>query len=174
MVRRLEDLSVTQPTNNLNQAEITEKHAPEHAAVFHQVEKLLQARQPKQALDLLARSQVHSEWARNATGVCLLRLGQTDRAVDIFRNLVISGGLFLRRDVPTAWKVNFATALLMAGHIGGCVGVLKEIPEQHHPGVWRLRAALDRWHERLSIWGKIRWLLGGQPAGPVELLPGEL
>jgi hypothetical protein len=176
MMRKLQQPSTTQPTNNGHQAGTAEKHPPESRAVLDQVEKLLQAGQPKQALDLLARSKVHLPWSTNATGVCLLRLGQADRAVELFRNLVLSGSLFLRPDVPTAWKVNFATALLMADNLAGCVRLLAEIEEEDHPGVQRLRAALQSWHNRLSVWEKVRWFLGEQPARRVELdfLPGEL
>ena len=142
MGHKLQQPSAIQTTNNGNQAGATEKHPPEHRAVLNQVERLLRAGQPKQALDLLARSKDHSPWSTNATGVCLLRLGQADRAVELFRNLVLSGGLFLRPDVPTAWKVNFATALLMADNLAGCVRLLAEIQEEDHPGVQRLRAAL--------------------------------
>ncbi len=176
MVRKLQLPSATRPANNGEQAGATEKHSPESRAVLHQVEKLLQAGHPKQALDLLARSKAHAPWSTNATGVCLLRLGQADRAVELFRNLVLSGSLFLRPDVPTAWKVNFATALLMADNLAGCVRLLAEIEEEDHPGVQRLRAALQSWHNRLSVWEKIRCFFGGQPARRVELdfLPGEL
>ncbi len=176
MVRKLQRLLAIQPTNNGNQGGATEMHPPEHRTVLNQAEKLLQAGQPKQALDILARSKVHAPWSTNATGVCLMRLGQTDRAVELFRNLVLSGSLFLRPDVPTAWKVNFATALLMADNLAGCVRLLADIQEEDHPGVQRLRGALQSWHDRLSVWEKIRWFLGGQPARRVELdfLPGEL
>lgn len=176
MVRKQQQLQPIQPTNNGNQGGATEKHPPEHRTVLNQVEKLLQAGQPKQALDLLARSKAHAPGSTNATAVCLLRLGQADRAVELFRNLVLSGSLFLRLDVPTAWKVNFATALLMANNLGGCVRLLAEIQEEDHPGVQLLRAALQSWYNGLSVWEKIRWFLGGQPARRVELdfLPGEL
>ena len=175
MVRNLQQPSATQPANDTDRA-ATEGHPLEFPAVLGQLKELLQAGQPKQALDLLARSNAHSHWSTNATGVCLLRLGQADRAVELFRNLVLSGSLFLRPDVPTAWKVNFATALLMADNLGGCVRLLGEIQEEDHPGVQRLRGALQSWHSRLSIWAKIRWFLGGQPGRRVELdfLPGEL
>jgi hypothetical protein len=108
--------------------------------------------------------------------VCLLRLGQADRAVELFRNLVLSGSLFLRPDLPTAWKVNFATALLMADNLVGCNRLLRDIQDAGHPSVQRLRGALTRWHSGLSLWQKIQWLLGGQPSRRVELAfpPGEL
>jgi hypothetical protein len=151
-------------------------HPPERPALLDQVEKLLQDGLPKKALGLLARNKDQTPWLTNATGVCLLRLGEADRAVELFRNLVLSGSLFLRPDVPTAWKVNFATALLMANNLYGCIRVLGEIREEHHPGVQRLRAALQEWHGKLSVWEKVQWFLGGQPARRVnvDFLPGEL
>jgi Flp pilus assembly protein TadD len=176
MVRKLQQTSTYQLASNADQPGATERHPPESRAVLNQVEVLLQAGQPREALDLLARSKARSPWSTNATGVCLLRLGQADRAVELFRNLVLSGGLFLRPEVPTAWKVNFAAALLLTDNLAGCVRLLAEIQEEHHPGVRRLRAAIRGWHNRLSLWEKIRWFLGGQPARRVELdfLPGEL
>jgi hypothetical protein len=176
MVHKLQQPSTGRPTNNSDQAGTAGGHSPESGAVLNQVETLLRAGQPRQALDLLARGKDHSPWSANATGVCLLRLGRADRAVELYRTLVLSEGLFLRPDVPTAWKVNFATALLMADNLPGCVRVLAEMQEEHHPGVQRLRAALDRWHKGLAAWEKVRWFLGGQPARPVELdfPPGEL
>ena len=176
MVRKPQHVSTKLTSGNSDQAETAERHQSEPPGLRDQVEKLLQAGQPKKALDVLARSKVHPPWSTNAIAVCLLRLGQADRAVELFRNLVLSGNLFLRPDVPTAWKVNFATALLMSGNLSGCVQLLGDIREEDHPGVQRLRAALRSWHSRLSVWEKIQWLLGGQPASPVELdfPPGEL
>jgi predicted Zn-dependent protease len=176
MVHKLQQRSRSQPTNHSDQAGTGERRPPDCRAVLDQAETLLRAGQPRQALDLLARSKADSPWATNATGVCLLRLGQADRAVELFRNLVLSGGLFLRREVPTAWKVNFATALLMADNLAGGVRLLGEIQDEDHPGVRRLRAALQNWQGRLSVWEKIWWSLGGRPARRVELdfLPGEL
>jgi hypothetical protein len=140
------------------------------------VEKLLLAGQPRQALDLLARSKLRSPWASNATAVCLLRLGDASRAVEIYRSLVLNGSLFLRPDVPTAWKVNFATALFLTDNLAGCVRLLEEIREEGHPGVQRLRAAVREWQARQSLWETIRRFFGGQPARRAELgfLPGEL
>lgn len=168
------------PTNrspgNSDQAQTAERHPSEPPGLRDQVEKLLHAGQPKKALDVLARSKVYSPWSTNAIAVCLLRLGQAEQAVELFRNLVLSGSLFLRTDVPTTWKVNFATALLMADNLFGCVRLLEDIRDEHHPSVQRLRGALRQWYSELPLWEKIQWFLGGQPARHVELdfPPGEL
>src|SRR6478672_7930650 len=66
---------------------------------------LLAEGQPRRGLDLLARCGLGSPWAANATGVCLLRLGDARRAIELFRGLVLGpGGLVLRPDVLTAFK----------------------------------------------------------------------
>ncbi len=176
MMRKPQHVSTSPLPDNSDQVKTVERHPSEPPGLRDQIEKHLQAGQPKKALDVLARSKVHSPWSTNAIAVCLLRLGQADRAVELFRNLVLSGSLFLRPDVPTAWKVNFATALLLSDNLSGCVQLLGDIHEEDHPGVQRLRAAVGSWHNRLSIWQKIQWFLGGQPARGVELdfPPGEL
>jgi hypothetical protein len=109
--------------------------------------------------------------------VCLLRLGNAQRAIELFRGLVLGpGGLVLRRDVPTAFKTNFATALLMDGNVAGCTSVLASLREEDHPAVRKLRAAVRRWQEAMSLWERVCWHFGSPPNRPVELgfEPGDL
>lgn len=176
MIRKAQQVSTSPLSGNAGQAGTAERRSSEPSGLREQIEKLLQAGQPKKALDVLARTKDHSPWSTNAIAVCLLRLGQAEQAVELFRNLVLSGSLFLRRDVPTAWKVNFATALLMTDNLPGCIQVLRDIQEEDHPGVQRLRKAIRQWEKELSLWEKIQWHLGGQPARCVRLNcpPGEL
>lgn len=155
---------------------VAERHPSDPPGLLQQIAELLEAGQPKKALDVLARSKDHSPWSTNAIAVCLLRLGQAEQAVELFRNLVLSGSLLLRPEVPTAWKVNFATALLMTDNLAGCIQMLRDLREEDHPSVQRLRKAIRQWEEELSLWEKIQWHLGGQPARgvPLDFLPGEL
>jgi len=143
---------------------------PQIVDLLGKAEQLLAEEQAGGALDLIARAKVNSPWATNALAVCQLRLGNEKVAVDLFRGLVLaSGGILLRRDVPVAFKTNYATALLSAQNINGCLSVLSEIKQEEHPAVARLRAAIRRWKEGLSFWQKINWYMGGQPAHPVVL-----
>ncbi len=176
MICKAQHISTNPLPGNSDQAGAAKRHLSEPPGLRDQIEKLLQEGQPKKVLDVLARSKVHSPWSTNALAVCLLRLGQAEQAVELFRNLVLSGSLFLRSDLPTTWKVNFATTLLMADNLVGCNRLLGEIQDEGHPSVQRLRSALTRWHNDLSLWQKIHWFLGGQPARRVELgfLPGDL
>src|SRR5262245_17279594 len=95
---------------------------PEIADLLGKVGQLLGEGQPGKALDLIARAKVNSPWATNALGVCQLRLGNVRLAVDVFRGLVLAaGGILLRNNVPAAFKTNYATALLLADNLGGCL-----------------------------------------------------
>ena len=143
---------------------------PEVANLLDRVGSLLHAGQPRQAFDLLAEARSGSPWAATATAVCLLRLGQAGRAVELLRGRVLgAGGVCLRDDVPVVFKINFATALLAAGNLAGGQRVLDEIREEPNPAVQKLRAALRRWRDGLSFWQKLRWSLGGEPSSPLVL-----
>jgi hypothetical protein len=149
----------------------------EAARRLEQAEALLRAGQPKKALDVLGRSGPPSDRVTNAVGVCLLRLGEAGRAVEVFRGLaLVPGTVCLRPDAPALYKTNFATALLAAGQVAGGLRVLDEIGDEQQPTVRRLRAAWRRWSEGLSLWQKVRWCLGDSPTHPVALgeAPGEL
>jgi hypothetical protein len=102
--------------------------------------------------------------------VCLLRLGEAGRAVDVFRGLVlIPGTVCVRPDAAPEHKSNFAAALLAAGNLAGGLRALDEVGDEGRPAVRRLRDAVRRWREGLSFWERLRWRLGGGPPSPVAL-----
>jgi len=146
------------------------------ADMLIKAEELLRAGEPMKALDLIGRTKIRSPWVTNALGVCQLRLGNTKDAVDVFRGLVLgAGGILLREDVPAVFKTNFAVALLEAGNVAGCLSALADVREEH-PAVGKLKAAIQRWKESLTLWERINWYMGGQPDRPVALdfPPGDL
>jgi hypothetical protein len=109
--------------------------------------------------------------------VCQLRLGNARAALDTFRGLVLgAGGILLRKDDPAVLKTNYAVALLLTGNMGGCQSVLEEVKEEEHPAVGKLKAALRRWSQSLTLMERINWYMGGQPDRPVMLdfPPGDL
>jgi hypothetical protein len=150
---------------------------PEIADLLDKAAQLLQEGQPEKAIDLASRARIKSPWVTNLLGVCQLRLGNAKVAVDVFRGLVLAaGGVLLRQDVPTVFKANFATALLANDNPSGFLSVLGEIQDDPHPAVRKLRDGFQRWKASLTLWQRIRWHLGGQPARPftLDFLPGEL
>lgn len=145
------------------------------APALAKVDEELQAGRAKQALEILRRTDTTSPWVANALGVCQLRLGQAQAAVDTLRKLAVADHLNLRSDAPVVFKANFATALLLSGNLAGGVRTLKEIGADRHPAVERLQAALSQWQNSLSFWERFNWWLGGEPSRPVALdSPGDL
>jgi hypothetical protein len=142
----------------------------EVADVLAKVERQLQEGEVIRALEAIGRARISSPWLANAAGVCQLRLGNTQTAVDQFRALVLaSGGLILREDVPTAFKTNYATALLASGNLSGGIRVLEEIRDEDNPLVERLRSAIHDWKKSLTMWQTVTWYLGGEPPRPLVL-----
>jgi hypothetical protein len=141
---------------------------------LERAESLLLEGQPQKALDILNRAGPPAPRLTNAVGVCLLRLGKAERAVDVFRGLVlVPGTICLRRDAAPEHKSNFAAALLAAGNVAGGLRALEEIGDEDRPAVRRLRDAVRRWREGLSFWQRLRWYLGSDPPQAV-LLDGDL
>jgi pentatricopeptide repeat protein len=139
-------------------------------------EKLLDAIQVaeeghlERALAHLGRLKLNTETVRNARGVCLLRMGKFEEALQLFRQMVLAPGCtWMKRDLPVIYRTNFCTALLLGGHPSGCYNCLGEINEQHHPSVSRLREAMQQWEQQLSWWPWLLWKLGVEPGVPIEL-----
>jgi hypothetical protein len=72
-------------------------------------------------------------------------------------------------------SVNYATALLLAGEIRGCLGVLAGINDDQNPSVVRLRVAVKNWKRSLGFVTRLRWVFGETIDDPVPFdgVPGE-
>lgn len=141
-------------------------------------EKLLAAAKPQEAADLIRKHGFGSAELLNAYGVALMRAGETTKALDVYRGLCVGeGGLCLKPNLPTVYKLNFATALLLARNVSGCQALLREIVATDDPYVQRLRAAIDRWRGALRWWRRLAYdWYGVEPNIPVALdfQPGAL
>lgn len=136
---------------------------------LEQVRALLEQGHCAKALELL-RSKDRSPWAENARAVCLMRLGQPQQAVSIYRSLLLRSDVLIREDAPAVFVVNFATALLLTGNIAGAISTLEEMPQKNDPGAGRLRKAIDRWRKSLSIVERLRFFFSDELANrPVRL-----
>jgi hypothetical protein len=149
---------------------------PRVALILNRVRQLLDSGKPEEARRLLAREKLHGIPAQNALGVCLLRVGQTEEAMLLFRGMVLVSGVIIRTDMPTEVKVNFATSLLLRGEVRGCLSVLNESQDLKHPSVLKLRQAVTQWRRSLTFLQRLNWWLGVTPDKPVTLdfPPGEL
>ncbi len=115
---------------------------------------------------------------RNALGVCLMRSGQTQAAVDVFRAFVLMpGSVMERQEISSACKRNFATALLMKGFPSGALSVLAETHEADHPMAVRLFAAIKQWENTLPWYRWLDWKINHiEPSAchvPLDFEPGE-
>jgi len=146
--------------------------------VLARIRKLFDAGRPQEAAELIRRFGTAAPLMSNAYGVALMRSGEPARAIDVYRNLVISeSGVCLRPDVPVFFKTNYATALLLTRNIAGCLSVLREINDEQHPEVVRLRAAIAEWKRTLGRWQRFWLSIAGEASGkPVQLSfpPGVL
>ncbi len=129
------------------------------------------------AADLLAAADRDPQ-VRNAMGVCLMRAGRVENAVDVYRAFVLTPGTLLERpDVNNAYKRNFATALLIRGLPSGALTVLKDTREPDHPMAVRLYAAIKQWEKSLSWLRRLDWKINSiEPANcriPLDFEPGE-
>jgi hypothetical protein len=160
------------PRQNGNQ----DPRPPEVIDLLAKVATSLDAGHPQKALELLQKSKVRSPWVTNAMAVCLLRLGDTTRAIEMLKGLVVTSSVCFRTDVPAVFLTNFATALLMAHNVSGCLSALGAVRDDQGPSAQRLRSALRQWKAGLSFWQRLRWYWGDTPGSPIELgfPPGEI
>ncbi len=139
---------------------------------------LLDAGRIDDAMHVIRQSGIASNELRNAMGVCLLRRGQYDKAIELYRLLVLNNGaVTIKNGVPDTYRCNFATALLLSGNIHGCLTMLADIRDSRHAGAVRLRTAVQRWKDSLTRWQRWRFALGSTTINvPVALdfPPGEL
>jgi hypothetical protein len=144
---------------------------------LERIRALLAAGQVEEVQRLVSHRDFCDPELKNAAGVCLLRLGKYAEAVTLFRSLALAANqVNLRPDAPLHFKTNFATALLLSGHLRGCEDVLAELHDDDHPLVARLLQAIDRWKASLTFWQRLRHWLGGDLAVEVKLdfPPGDV
>jgi hypothetical protein len=174
---------VVTTTNELTTKKETQDAAPSKSAMgpveaaLDRALRYADAGEYEKAFDQLANAG-KSPQVMNARGVCLLRLGRFDAATRIFREFLLNpGSTWMRPDLPTVYKANYATTLLMGGHPSGCLEMLHEIHDESHPSVQRLRGAIRQWESSLSFWQRLNWRIGKiEPDGRPVLLdfpPGD-
>lgn len=126
--------------------------SPAESVLPPRVVQLLARRKYSDACDQL-RTLSRSAIVNETLGVCLLRCGQYEQAVGAFRSIALSpGSTIVRLDASTSLKINFATALTLAGLPSGGLELLEGLRD---PDAMRLKAAINRWASTLSL---LRWL----------------
>ena len=83
----------------------------------------------------------------------------------------------MKQGLSVTVRLNYATALLLARNVSGCVALLKEVNQEQVAYVGKLRAAIERWRRSLGWWRRLAFdWYGAEPSKPVTLdfQPGEL
>ncbi|QDV44459.1 hypothetical protein Enr13x_43250 [Stieleria neptunia] len=114
---------------------------------------------------------------RSCLGVCALRIGKTDEAIQIFRGLSLSPGTtMVRSDADDVLLINYATALLLGNLPSGALDVLGEIKDRDAPAAVQVRSAINQWASGLSFWRRWDWKLNHiEPPNcvvPIDFAPG--
>lgn len=177
-VKSQQNAGKTQPSAsaaNLNSHHVD--HDPKTLKVRQKAERMLADKNYDHAIDLL-NSLAQIPEIRNLKGVCLLRMGAAERAVQLYRSyLIVSGTTNLRTDVDQSHIINYATALLLSGRPSGCLEILSDLGETSHPAAARLRAAIDAWSRTLGFWQRFNWWIGKMEPKPcvvpLSFVPGE-
>src|SRR5262245_12147742 len=74
----------TAPRESAN-AHAKDRPPAEVAALLRQIQELLDGGYPKKALEAIGLTKIESPWLRNAAGVCQLRLGNPQFALDTLK-----------------------------------------------------------------------------------------
>jgi len=134
------------------------------------VQSILDEGRPDRAAEYLLRIGMESAELRNAYGVCLMRAGKLEKAVEAYQTLCLNGSVCLKANVPTVHIANYATALLLTGNLAGCRAALRQVREPAHPAGVRLDKAIERWQQSLTWVQRMRLYLGGAvPEKPIDL-----
>lgn len=147
-------------TNGVARLAVVQQPPSREAAVLQRAVVLAESAKYDAALAQL-RDHLHQPEFRNVQGVCLMRMGRSEQAIRVFRGLVLEPGCtWMKPLAPLAYKINFATALLLGGLPAGCMETLSEMRAEHDPRVIRLRGAIKSWEDRLSCWQRLNWRFG--------------
>ncbi len=165
---RFKSSPVSTSTRPSTRGNSTDSQFAETADLLDKVDVLLREGLTARAVEMLARAP-SSPWVSNALGVCQFRLGNIPVALGAFRSIALSGNLFLQPDAPMVFKTNYAAALFASDNIDGGLRILNEIGDEQHPAVQKLREAVRRWRQSLTLWQRINWHMGGRPNRRLEL-----
>ncbi len=98
----------------------------------------------------------------NIKAVLLMRLGRPSEAVSLLRPLVLDPNMLsVKPGVPDNVAINFATALLMTGHVGGCLDILASVADQSSEPVKRVRSCVRDWEKTLGWMSWFDWKICG-------------
>jgi hypothetical protein len=144
-------------------------------SIYDRIQQLLDQNHPQEALNLIHRGDQNSPSMKNAQAVCLLRLGKSEDAISILREITFQGHVCIPSDTPVVYQTNFAAAMLMANH-KEVIDVIGQLDETRHAAVARIKAAVKKWEKSLNPLQRLLYKAGIYPAKavPIDFPPGDL
>jgi hypothetical protein len=138
------------------------------------IRKLIDENNIEKAMEILNHSADKSIWFQNARAVCLMRMNLPEKAVKILTPIVYPGNcVAVDSHVPDKIKLNLATAMLLAGNIGGAM-ILVEENSQDCPSREKLKAIIKKWKQSQSLWTRLTLFLGALPYDKPVSVEGPL
>ncbi len=148
----------------------------QNVSVFDRVRMLLEQGRPSEALKLIDHPGQDSASMKNAQAVCLLRLGKVQEAISLLRDITFQGFVCIPSDTPVVYQANFITAMLMANHKDSVFDTIDRLDDKQHPGIAKIKAAVEKWEKGLNIFQKLLYKMDIYPkkAIDIDFPPGEL
>lgn len=140
------------------------------------IQSMLDAGNAEKAFSFIQKHGAHSPEFKNASGVCLLRLGRVEHATEVLRELVFGKLVCIPRDTPPVFQANYATALLLKKYNQMAIEIIRSLPVSAHPYIAELRRCVDQWQQKLPLHQRLLCRLNSFPAAAIELpmAPGAL
>ena len=154
---------------------MSQSHSNTNETLTH-IQTLLDAGNAEKAFSFIQKHGDHSPEFKNASGVCLLRLGKVEHATEVLRELVFQKYVCIPRGTPPVFQANYATALLFKKYNQMAIEIIRSLPVSAHPYIAELRRCIDQWQQKLSLHQRFLCRLNIFPATAIELpmAPGVL
>jgi len=138
------------------------------------IRKLIDENNVEKAMEMLSYAADKSMWFQNARAVCLMRLNLPEKAVKILTPIVYPGScVAVDPQVPDKIKLNLATAMLLAGNIGGAM-ILVEENSHDCPLRDKLKLIIKKWRQSQSLWTRLTLFFGALPYDKAVSVEGPL
>lgn len=131
---------------------------------LNDIRNYLKSGDPAKALRLLDEKTHQPEWA-NARGVCLLRLNKIDSALEVFKEIVFQGCICIPAEVPSLYKANYLTALLLKGYTSTAMELEETLNNNgdNHPYGVQLKQIMRNFRHTLPWYQRILCKVGIYP-----------
>jgi hypothetical protein len=142
-------------------------------AKSRRIRSLIDGGQYQRALDLLPTSQCTDD-IRNTRAVCLMRMGQFESAVQVFRLFALTGySQTIKKDLPEYIKVNYSAALFFGGQPSGGWAALQEVRSDNDPQAEIIRRACQRWVAEMGFFRRLDWRINRIAPATLPTVPQE-